>query len=104
MADRVIKPGEETEVMERQQTRRPPMYKVFLLNDDYTTMDFVVFILEHVFHKTEQEAEQIMLHVHKKGVGLAGVYSKEIAETKLAVVHGLARDNEFPLRCLMEQE
>ena len=99
-----IKTAEEAVVKERQKTGRPPLYKVFLLNDDYTTMDFVVYILEKIFHKSPAEATRIMLHVHKKGIGLAGVYSREIAETKVADVHELATENEFPLKCVMEME
>lgn len=95
---------EISEVKERQKTKRPPLYKVFLLNDDYTTMDFVVYVLETIFHKSPVEATQIMMHVHKKGVGLAGIYTREIAETKISAVHGLAQENEFPLKCIMEKE
>jgi ATP-dependent Clp protease adaptor protein ClpS len=94
----------EVEVEERQETKTPSLYKVYLLNDDYTTMDFVVSILEEVFHKPPVEATQIMLHVHKNGKGLAGVYTREIAETKIETVHELARQNSFPLRCTMERE
>lgn len=82
----------------------PPMYKVFLLNDDYTTMDFVVEILRAVFHKPLQEATRIMLSVHQNGMGLCGVYSYEVAETKVNTVHMLAREHEFPLKCAMERE
>jgi ATP-dependent Clp protease adaptor protein ClpS len=98
------KPGERLDVKERQEIQKPPLYRVFLLNDDYTTMDFVVSILETVFHKSPVDAMRIMLHVHKKGMGLAGVYTREIAETKIAAVHDFAREKEFPLRCLMEKE
>ena len=84
-------------------TKEPPLFKVLLHNDDYTTMEFVVSILENVFNKTTQEATRIMLHVHNDGVGIAGVYTKEICETKITIVHGLAKKNEFPLRCSMEQ-
>lgn len=80
----------------------PPMYKVQLLNDDYTTMEFVVMVLQSIFKKTIEEATYVMLSVHEKGVGTAGVYTKEIAETKIAIVHHLARQNEFPLKCDME--
>jgi len=83
-------------------TGEPPMYKVVLLNDNYTTMDFVVLILESVFRKSAEEAQQVMLSVHQKGAGVAGVYTREIAETKIAVVHHLAAQNEFPLKCAME--
>ncbi|HET6515499.1 MAG TPA: ATP-dependent Clp protease adapter ClpS [Thermodesulfovibrionales bacterium] len=94
------RPAEKTE----QETREPPLFKVFLLNDDYTTMDFVVYILESVFGKPTTEATQIMLHVHKKGAGLCGVYTREIAETKVALVHELARERNFPLKCRTEKE
>jgi ATP-dependent Clp protease adaptor protein ClpS len=96
--------GEELNTIERPRTRKPSLYRVFLLNDDYTTMDFVVFILEKVFQKVPAEATQIMLHVHKKGIGLAGIYTREIAETKVTEVHELARGSEFPLKCIMEKE
>jgi ATP-dependent Clp protease adaptor protein ClpS len=81
----------------------PPLYKVLLHNDDYTTMEFVVNVLESVFHKSNAEATQITLHVHRTGIGVAGVYSHEIAETKVAQVEALARKHEFPLLCSMEE-
>ncbi len=104
MSDHEQKTGEGLEVKERQETKRPSLYRVFLLNDDYTTMEFVVQVLETVFHKPPAEATQIMLHVHKKGVGVCGVYTRDIAETKVLTVHELARKNGFPLKCLMERE
>lgn len=82
----------------------PPMYKVLLLNDDYTTMDFVVEVLVHVFHKSVTQAMEIMLSVHRNGVGLCGVYTHEVAETKVLTVETLARENGFPLRCTMEKD
>jgi ATP-dependent Clp protease adaptor protein ClpS len=85
-------------------TEKPSFYNVFLLNDDYTTMEFVVQILEGTFHKNLTEATQIMLHVHKQGIGLAGVYPREIAETKVESVHRIARENGFPLKCIMEKK
>ena len=88
----------------RNKTAKPPMYKVFLLNDDYTTMEFVVEILEEVFRLSKVEATQIMLHVHRNGKGLAGIFSKEVAETKIALVHKRAEDEGFPLKCDMEKE
>ncbi len=99
-------PKEEGEVLTRDEvtTDEPPMYRVLLLNDDYTTMDFVVLILESVFRKSTQEARQVMLSVHEKGAGVAGVYTREVAETKIAVVHHLAAQNEFPLKCAMEPD
>lgn len=84
--------------------KKPPLYSVFLLNDNYTTMDFVVNILETVFHLPAVEATRIMLHVHKNGKGLAGIYTREIAETKMDTVHKIAREHKFPLKCSMEKE
>jgi ATP-dependent Clp protease adaptor protein ClpS len=82
----------------------PPMYKVLLLNDDYTTMEFVVEVLRYVFHRTIEEATRIMLNVHQNGVGVCGIYSYEIAETKVNTVDALAKENGFPLKCTMERE
>lgn len=90
-------------IKERQKVAEPPLYKVLLHNDDYTTMDFVIMILETVFHKSAGEATRIMLNVHQQGIGVAGVYTREIADTKVHIVHDLARRNEFPLKCSMEQ-
>ena len=87
----------------REDLREPPMYKVLLHNDDYTTMDFVVMILETVFGKNTDEATRIMLNVHNQGQGVAGIYTREIGETKVAVVHRMARKNQFPLRCSLEK-
>ena len=81
----------------------PPLYKVLLHNDDYTSMEFVVLLLEKVFNKSTPEATRIMLNVHQQGIGVAGVYHKEIAETKVAIVHDLAQKNEYPLRCSLEK-
>jgi len=86
------------------QTKQPPMYRVLLHNDDYTTMEFVVEVLMYVFNKSPDSAAKIMMNVHRKGVGVCGVYSHEIAETKVDTVHDLARENGYPLRCSMEQE
>jgi ATP-dependent Clp protease adaptor protein ClpS len=83
--------------------KEPSLYKVLLHNDDYTSMEFVVLLLEKVFNKTTPEATRIMLNVHQQGIGVAGVYHKEIAETKVAIVHDLAQKNEYPLRCSMEK-
>jgi ATP-dependent Clp protease adaptor protein ClpS len=88
---------------ERQIVEEPPLFRVLLHNDDYTTMDFVVMVLEAVFNKDAAAATEIMLNVHKKGIGLAGVYTRDVAETKVAVVHDLSRKNEHPLRCTMER-
>ncbi len=84
--------------------KRPPLYKVLLHNDDYTTMEFVVHVLQSVFNHPEAEATAIMLHVHRKGIGVAGVYPYEVAETKVEKVHSLARAHDFPLRCSMEED
>lgn len=89
---------------EQQETKEPSLYRVILLNDDYTTMDFVIYVLETVFRKQPSEATQIMLSVHKNGAGLCGLYTREIAETKVARVHEMAAENQFPLKCAMEKE
>lgn len=88
----------------RPKTRKPSMYKVLLLNDDFTPMEFVVHVLERFFSKTRDEATEIMLHVHRRGVGLCGVYTYEVAETKMTQVMDYARANEQPLQCTMEKE
>jgi len=85
-------------------TQRPPMYKVLLLNDDYTPMEFVVLVLERFFGISHSQAVEIMLTVHKKGVAVVGVFSYEIAETKVAQVMDFARRNQHPLQCTMEKE
>lgn len=94
------------EILERtrQDTRKPELFKVLLLNDDYTTMEFVVEILENVFNKAPAEAYRIMMAVHTQGQGLCGVYPFEVAETKVATVLDLARSHGFPLRASMEPE
>ena len=107
MADRTKRDGEAGEVELATRTKRklkkPKLYKVLLHNDDYTTMEFVVYVLQGVFHHTEAEATQIMLHIHKRGLGVAGVYTREVAESRITQVESLARSNEFPLRCSMEE-
>lgn len=85
-------------------TRRPPMYKVMILNDDYTPMEFVVHVLERFFNLTHAQAVEIMLTVHKKGLAVVGVFSFEIAETKVTQVMDLAQQNQHPLQCTMEKE
>ena len=85
-------------------TKRPPMYKVILLNDDFTPMDFVVMVLEQIFRKPHQEALNVMLEVHQKGAGLAGIYTRDVAETKVDQVIEYARINDYPLQCTLEQE
>ncbi len=104
MADQDFDLLEKTRTKTEKKVKRPSLYRVILLNDDYTTMDFVVYILRSVFHKPESEATRIMLHVHRRGEGIAGVYTRDIAETKIDTVHRLARENSFPLRCRMEKE
>ena len=88
----------------RQKTRKPTLYKVILLNDDYTTMEFVLRILETVFHKTPAAAHRIMMQVHTEGNGVCGAYSHEVAETKVATVQDLARRDGFPLQATLEEE
>lgn len=83
--------------------KKPPLYKVLLHNDNYTTQEFVVYILQSVFHHPLTKATQIMLHVHRRGIGVAGVYTYEVAETKIDQVHALAKEYEFPLKCTMEE-
>lgn len=94
------------EVLERtkQQTKKPELFKVLLLNDDYTTMDFVIEVLESVFHKQPAEAFRIMMAVHTQGKGLCGLYPFEVAETKVETVVERAREHGFPLRAAMEPE
>lgn len=104
MSDRRPQVAESPAVETGQEVKTPALYKVFLLNDDYTIMDFVVHVLETVFGKAPAEATQIMLHVHKKGMGLCGVYTRDIAETKTVRVHELAREHGYPLQCMMEKE
>ncbi|WP_142848583.1 ATP-dependent Clp protease adapter ClpS [Telmatospirillum sp. J64-1] len=88
----------------RPKTKKPSMYKVLMLNDDYTPMEFVVHVLERFFGKNRDEATQIMLHVHQRGVGVCGVYTYEVAETKVTQVMDLARQNQHPLQCTIEKE
>ncbi|MGB1077252.1 MAG: ATP-dependent Clp protease adapter ClpS [Bdellovibrionales bacterium] len=99
--------GEEEDnilVKTRPKTKKPDLYKVLLLNDDYTPMEFVIHILERFFSKNKQEATDIMMHVHRRGVGICGIFTYEIAETKVAQVMDYARANEQPLQCIMEKE
>jgi len=85
------------------ETRQPPLFKVLMHNDDYTTMEFVVEVLQSVFRKGPTEADSIMLHVHFGGVGVCGVYPYEVAEMKVARVHAMARTHGYPLRCSLDQ-
>jgi len=87
-----------------EKTEKPPLFKVLLHNDDYTTMDFVVHVLESIFNMPEDQAFRVMLNVHVQGIGIAGVYTYEIAEMKVAKTTALAREHEFPLLCTMEKE
>lgn len=96
--------GTRVSLKTRPVVAKPPLYKVFLLNDDYTPMDFVVSVLETFFGKDHAEAVRIMMHVHKKGAGLCGVYAFEIAETKAAMVMDAARAAQHPLQCTLEKE
>ncbi len=88
----------------RPKLKRPPLYRVILLNDDYTTMEFVIVVLKSVFHLSEEKATQIMMHVHQRGAGICGVYTREIAETKVEQVIKLAQENQHPLQCTMEPD
>ena len=85
-------------------TKRPNLYRVLILNDDYTPMEFVVHVLERFFQKSREQATQIMLHVHRRGVGVCGVYTYEVAETKVTQVMDLARQNQHPLQCTIEKD
>jgi ATP-dependent Clp protease adaptor protein ClpS len=88
----------------KDEAKEPSMYKVLLHNDDYTTMDFVVEILVTVFNKAMEESILIMMNVHRQGIGICGLYTFEVAETKMNSVHALAREKGFPLRCSIEKE
>ncbi len=88
----------------RPKTRKPAMYKVLMLNDDYTPMEFVVHVRERFYQKSREEATRIMLHVHRRGVGVCGVFTYEVAETKVTQVMDLARQNQHPLQCTIEKE
>ncbi|MEE9493976.1 MAG: ATP-dependent Clp protease adapter ClpS [Gammaproteobacteria bacterium] len=89
---------------EKPELKQPPLYKVVLLNDDYTPMEFVVLLLETFFSLNREQATQVMLHVHTKGKGVCGVFTREIAETKVYQVNEFSRENEHPLMCSMETE
>ena len=97
-------PGTGVIVKAKPKTKKPAMYKVLMLNDDYTPMEFVVLILERFFNKNRQEATRIMLHVHRRGVGVCGVYTYEVAETKVTQVMDFARQNQHPLQCTLEKD
>jgi ATP-dependent Clp protease adaptor protein ClpS len=106
LSDRTDRPDGDTGVVTktRPKTQRPPLYKVLLLNDDYTPMEFVVHVLERFFGLSHAQAFEIMLTVHKKGLAVVGVFSFEVAETKVAQVMDFARRHQHPLQCTMEKE
>ena len=91
-------------VKTRTRTKKPSMYKVLMLNDDYTPMEFVVYVLQRYFTMPHERATQIMLHVHQRGVGVCGVYTYEVAETKVSQVMDLAHENQHPLQCTIEKD
>jgi len=91
-------------VKAKPKTKKPSMFKVLMLNDDYTPMEFVVHVLERFFSKTREEATRIMLHVHRRGVGICGVFTYEVAETKVTQVMDFARQHQHPLQCTLEKE
>ena len=97
-------PGTGVVTRAKPKTKKPSMYKVLMLNDDYTPMEFVVHILERFFGKSRQEATRIMLHVHRRGVGVCGVYTYEVAETKVTQVMDFARQHQHPLQCTLEKD
>ena len=97
-------PGQDTSILTKTKTKRPPLYKVLILNDDYTPMEFVVHVLERFFGLNHSQSFEIMLTVHKKGLAVVGVFSAEIAETKVAQVMDFARRHQHPLQCTMEKE
>jgi ATP-dependent Clp protease adaptor protein ClpS len=99
----IFNPDSDLQIKEETEIREPKMYRVILHNDHYTTMEFVVDILVKIFHKPAQEATRIMLDIHRRGSGDCGVYSLDIARTKVSQVHALARRHEFPLRCSTEE-
>ena len=104
MADNDNKTSGDLELKEKIEAKKPRMYKVLLHNDDYTPMEFVVMILLEIFQCSRPDAVQIMLHVHQKGVGMCGVYTYEVAETKVAQVMDMARQHQHPLQCTIERD
>ena len=96
--------GTGTVTLTRTKTKKPSMYKVLILNDDYTPMDFVVGILQGYFMLSQEESVQVMLNVHQRGLGVCGIYPREVAETKVDQVMQAARENQHPLQCVMEPE
>ena len=104
MSDKQNQPEDDVFTIEKEKVRKPSLYKVLLHNDDYTTMEFVITVLLKFFHKSESEAIHTMLTVHNKGVGVAGVYTRETAETKVKQISEFAREHQHPLKCSMEPE
>ena len=105
MSDKLTQQNDGLVVQEaRPQLKKPPLYKVILLNDDYTPMEFVVRVLERYFHKSREEATRIMMQVHQKGMGICGVFTREVAETKVRQVMLYAAESQHPLQCSMEPE
>lgn len=96
--------GLDLDVEDEISTEEPKLYKVLMHNDDYTPMDFVIFVLKKIFNKNESDAHQIMLDVHHKGVGIAGVYSYEVAETKVLQANQFSKNNQYPLKTSFEEE
>lgn len=105
MTDKRSDSDNETGVVTRTRprTKKPALWRVLMLNDDYTPMEFVVYVLQRYFNKDQEAATQIMLHVHQKGVGVCGIYPYEVAETKVTQVINLARENQHPLQCTLEK-
>lgn len=97
-------PGGGLALQTRRKVKKPDLYKVLLLNDDFTPMEFVVYVLQKFFGKGAEEAARLMLDVHQNGVGICGVYTREVAETKVTQVMDFSKENEHPLRCVMEKE
>jgi ATP-dependent Clp protease adaptor protein ClpS len=102
-SDSIVTAGDTAVADARPAVQTPPMYRVLLMNDDFTPMDFVIHVLQKFFSKPAEEATQIMLEVHHKGAGTCGVFTHEIAETKVHIVNTYARQNRFPLKCTMEK-
>ncbi len=96
--------GTGTVTLTRTKTKKPSMYKVLLLNDDYTPMEFVIYVLQRFFSKSAEDATKVMLHVHQNGVGICGVFTYEVAETKVTQVMDLALQHDHPLQCTMEKD
>lgn len=103
MSQHAVEYQEDVITRSEKKVKEPSMFKVILHNDHYTTMEFVVMILENVFYKSPVEATRIMLNVHEKGYGICGIYTFEVAETKVATVHAVAEKHEYPLKCSMEK-